>query len=196
MIYGVSEPAKTINTGACVQYMCIEEYTRAVYTDEYAERTCEASEDLVPLYIYAGAGFVPQFGLSGNYRGPEIYEYAEYSLIPRYNRKGKRVFPASSKLTRLEEVGIGSSYFPGYGGGENFFEDLPGYKPWFGILSDTTGCTLLFYYPKYPQPADSIRIPITGFSRCKWVNWTHGEPGLGPWLNFIFSDWLLAIHSE
>nr|MDT0251535.1 hypothetical protein [Endozoicomonas sp.] len=132
--------------------------------DEIIPIIVDAKQDIIPVLLDGGNGFVPN-----------SYEFL---VEKHYSWQRSR----------------GWKQLPGYGEVKNLFPCKPGYKPWFGVFSDTTGVSLYFYYPE--NPSGVIEIPYEGVDLGGFrVYWRHGIPGLSKILQVIYFEWLVRIYS-
>tara|TARA_B100000446_G_scaffold169466_1_gene175193 strand:+ start:31297 stop:31935 length:639 start_codon:yes stop_codon:yes gene_type:complete len=123
-----------------------------------------AAESLIPVQLDPGNGFVP---------------YVYYFLMDPVHKYS---------------YSTGWKNIPGYGKSEDLFPLKDGFKPWFGIFSDTIGVSLLFYYPK--NPSGVIEVPYHGVDLGDFrVYWRHGIPGLSKIMQIIYFEWLLRNYS-
>ena len=119
----------------------------------------------------------------------EIIVDAKSEVIPVLLDAGNGYVPnASSFLFN----GVAWNELRGYGPIPDLFPEKLGYRPWFGVFSDSIGTWLLFWYPE--DPKGIIEIPYDGLDIGGFkIFWKHGKPGLCYVLQVLYVEWMVRM---
>ncbi|WP_415721712.1 hypothetical protein [Photobacterium ganghwense] len=117
------------------------------------------------------------------------YEY----VLPVLLNASDEFIPNGNKFLMAEThshyYSSGWKTVPGYGKSVDLFPEIVGYKPWFGVFSDSIGHFLFFYYPNNPSGIIEIKyygVDLGGFK----IYWKHGMHGLHKVLQVVYLEWL------
>ncbi|MDV5047532.1 hypothetical protein [Vibrio diabolicus] len=120
----------------------------------------------------------------------EIEVLAYEMILPQLLNASDEFVPNANKfLIAPGRASKGWKHVPGYGRASDMFPEISGFKPWFGVFSDTVGTTLYFYYPINPKGIVEIKylgVDLGGFK----IYWRHGSSGLTKVLQIVYLEWL------
>ncbi|MEH0739737.1 hypothetical protein H4F27_22765 [Vibrio alginolyticus] len=120
----------------------------------------------------------------------EIEVLAYEMVLPQLLNASDTFIPNANKfLIAPGRASKGWKHVPGYGNASEMFPEISGFKPWFGVFSDTLGTTLYFYYPINPDGIVEIKyigVDLGGFK----IYWRHGSSGLTDVLQIVYLEWL------